>query len=47
MHTNWDIKAISYALGFSEQASFTAFFQRLEKISPSFFRDQTKPMVNS
>jgi len=47
MHTNWDIKAISYSLGFSEQASFTAFFQRIENISPSLFRDHTKPMVNS
>jgi AraC family transcriptional activator of pobA len=38
-HTDWDIQSISGALGFAEQASFTTFFHRKEKISPSIFRN--------
>lgn len=36
--TDWDIKAISYVLGFSEPAGFTSFFRKKEHMSPSQFR---------
>jgi AraC-like DNA-binding protein/quercetin dioxygenase-like cupin family protein len=36
--TDWDIKAISYVLGFSEPAAFTSFFRKKEQMSPSHFR---------
>lgn len=36
--TDWDIKAISYVLGFSEPAGFTSFFRKKEHVSPSQFR---------
>jgi AraC family transcriptional regulator, transcriptional activator of pobA len=37
--TDWDIRSISYVLGFSEQAAFTSFFSKKEGISPSRFRE--------
>ncbi|GAA4335364.1 helix-turn-helix domain-containing protein [Mucilaginibacter gynuensis] len=39
LQTDWDIKTISYVLGFSEHAAFTTFFHKKEKISPSIFRE--------
>ncbi|TDO20747.1 AraC family transcriptional regulator [Pedobacter duraquae] len=39
LHTDWDIRAISRVLGFSEQAAFTSFFHKKEKVSPSLFRE--------
>jgi AraC family transcriptional activator of pobA len=39
IQTNWDIQTISYVLGLSEQASFTSFFHKKEKTSPSLFRE--------
>jgi AraC-like DNA-binding protein len=44
--TDWDINAISYVLGFSEQAAFTAFFNRKEQVTPSGFRKMTIAPVN-
>lgn len=38
LQTDWDISTISYTLGFSEQAAFTSFFNRKERISPSKYR---------
>lgn len=40
--TDWDIRAISYVLGFSEQAAFTALFNKKEQLSPSKFRENLK-----
>lgn len=37
--TDWDIRTISYVLGFSEQAAFTTFFSKKEGASPSKFRE--------
>lgn len=45
-HTDWDIKSISYALGFSEQAAFASFFNKKENSSPSLFRESAMA-VNS
>jgi AraC family transcriptional activator of pobA len=39
VQTDWDIRTISYVLGFSEQAAFTSFFHKKEKMSPSAFRE--------
>lgn len=41
VHTDWDIRVISQALGFSEQAAFTAFFKKMENCTPSVFRSST------
>lgn len=38
LQTDWDINLIGYALGFSEHAAFTAFFNKKERVSPSRFR---------
>jgi AraC family transcriptional activator of pobA len=38
--TDWDIRTISYVLGFTEQASFTSFFRKKEKVPPSIFRER-------
>ncbi|BAV04844.1 AraC-like ligand binding domain-containing protein [Filimonas lacunae] len=38
--TDWDIRNISYVLGFSEQAAFTAFFHKKEQMPPSVFREK-------
>lgn len=38
--TDWDIKSISYVLGFSEQAAFTSFFSKKGGMSPSRFREK-------
>lgn len=38
-HTNWEIKSISYVLGFSEQSAFTSFFTKKENSTPSLFRE--------
>lgn len=46
MQTNWDIRTISYVLGFSEQASFTALFHKKEKVPPSVFRENVVSPVN-
>jgi len=46
-HTDWDIRAISYVLGFSEQAAFTSFFTKKEKVSPSAFRETALTPINS
>jgi AraC-like DNA-binding protein len=37
--TDWEISTISYVLGFSEHAAFTALFNKKEHISPSKFRE--------
>lgn len=39
IQTDWDIKAISHALGFAEQAAFTSFFSKKEQMTPSLFRE--------
>lgn len=39
LQTDWDIKTISYVLGFSEQAAFTSFFHKKERSSPSVYRE--------
>jgi AraC family transcriptional activator of pobA len=39
MQTAWDIRTISYVLGFSEQAAFTSFFNKKEKLTPSAYRE--------
>lgn len=44
--TDWDIRSISYVLGFSEQAAFTSFFNKKENISPSRFRESAASRVN-
>jgi AraC family transcriptional activator of pobA len=46
VQTDWDIKTISYVLGFSEQAAFTSFFHKKEKISPSAFREATLSVLH-
>ncbi|QHS60003.1 AraC family transcriptional regulator [Chitinophaga agri] len=38
--TDWDIKNVSYVLGFSEQAAFTSFFSKKAGMSPSRFREK-------
>ncbi|WP_134090294.1 AraC family transcriptional regulator [Olivibacter sp. XZL3] len=38
VQTDWDISSISFGLGFSGPAAFTAFFKKKELISPSLFR---------
>ncbi len=45
-HTDWDIQAISASLGFAEQAGFTNFFNRREKISPSLFRNSFSSAIH-
>lgn len=45
-HTNWDIRAISYVLGFSEQGAFSSFFSKKENITPSVFREGIVGAVN-
>ena len=47
VHTDWEIKAISRALGFSEQAAFTSFFTKKENSTPSLFRDSAMISVHS
>lgn len=44
--TDWDIRTISYVLGFSEQAAFTSFFNKKENISPSKFRENALSWAN-
>jgi len=46
VQTDWDIRTISYVLGFSEQAAFTSFFHKKEKVSPSAFREATLPALH-
>lgn len=46
MQTDWDINAISNALGFSEHAAFTSFFNKKERVSPSKFRKNATTPVN-
>jgi AraC family transcriptional activator of pobA len=46
LQTDWDIKTISYVLGFSEQAAFTSFFHKKEKSSPSVFRESAAISLN-
>lgn len=41
LQTDWDISTISYGLGFSGHAAFTAFFRKKENVSPSVFRKNT------
>lgn len=36
--TDWTISTIGYALGFSGPASFSSFFQKKERVSPSIYR---------
>lgn len=38
LQTDWDISSISNALGFSEHAAFTSFFNKKAQVSPSKFR---------
>ncbi len=45
-HTDWEIKSISYVLGFSEQAAFTSFFNKKENSTPSLFRESAVAPVN-
>jgi AraC-like DNA-binding protein len=45
-HTDWDIQTISTALGFSEPANFTTFFQRQEKNAPSLYRASFASMAH-
>jgi AraC family transcriptional activator of pobA len=44
LQTDWDIRTISYVLGFAEQAAFTTFFHKKEKISPTAFRERAVSM---
>ncbi|WP_222597077.1 helix-turn-helix domain-containing protein [Chitinophaga pinensis] len=46
LQTDWDINAISYALGFSEHAAFTSFFNKKAHVSPSRFRKNALSQVN-
>lgn len=46
VQTDWDIRTISYVLGFSEQASFTSFFHKKENVPPSVFRESAALPVN-
>lgn len=46
MQTDWDIRTISYVLGFSEHAAFTSFFNKKEHLSPSMFRQTAASQVN-
>ncbi len=46
VQTDWSIRTISYVLGFSEHAAFTAFFNKKENISPSNFRENAVSGVN-
>lgn len=46
IQTDWDIKTISYVLGFSGHAAFTSFFNKKEDISPSVFRESAVSGVN-
>ncbi len=46
LQTDWDIRTISYVLGFSEQAAFTAFFHKRADLSPSIFREHALMPVN-
>lgn len=46
LQTDWDIKTISYVLGFSEHAAFTSFFHKKEKQSPSIFRENAVSALN-
>jgi AraC-like DNA-binding protein len=46
VQTDWDIRTISYVLGFSEQAAFASFFQKKERMPPSAFREATPPVVH-
>ncbi len=39
LQTDWDIKGISYVLGFSEPPAFTSFFHKKERVSPSKYRE--------
>jgi AraC family transcriptional regulator, transcriptional activator of pobA len=39
IQTDWDIRSISYVLGFAEQGSFTAFFHKKEEMTPSQYRE--------
>lgn len=39
IQTDWDIRTISYVLGFAEHGSFTSFFHKKESIPPSQFRE--------
>ena len=41
VQTDWDINTISYGLGFSGHAAFTAFFTRKAQVSPTVFRKNT------
>ncbi len=45
-YTDWEIKSISYVLGFSEQAAFTSFFNKKENSTPSLFRESAMAPVN-
>lgn len=44
--TDWDIRSISEALGFSEQAAFTSFFSKKQQVSPSRYREKALARVN-
>ncbi|EDM38019.1 transcriptional regulator, AraC family protein [Pedobacter sp. BAL39] len=39
IQTDWDIRTISYVLGFAEHGSFSSFFNKKENIPPSQFRE--------
>jgi AraC family transcriptional activator of pobA len=46
VQTDWDIRTISYVLGFTEQASFTTFFRKKEKVPPSAYRESSALKVD-
>ncbi len=46
IQTDWDIRTISYVLGFSENAAFTSFFNKKEHVSPSKFKESALSQVN-
>jgi len=46
VQTDWNIRTISDVLGFSEHASFTSFFHKKEKVSPSVFRESAALSVH-
>lgn len=46
VQTDWDINTISYGLGFSGHAAFTAFFSRKTHVSPTLFRKNTAAPVH-